>query len=75
MLLKRYGNAVKRGWIKRQMRECFRLCRGDCERGYDFVVVVRPHERMSFAEYQRLFFKGMHFIDKKCVDRAAEAGE
>ena len=36
------------------LRESFRLMQQDLPKGYDFVVVVRPHEPMNLAEYQRL---------------------
>ena len=64
---KRFGNAVRRNGVKRLLRESFRLCCGDFVRGYDLVVVVRPHDGLCFADYQRLIFKGIGFIDKKCA--------
>jgi ribonuclease P protein component len=35
------GNSVVRNRIKRQVRECFRRCRGALPRGVDFLVIAR----------------------------------
>lgn len=51
---RRVGTAVKRNTIKRRLRDAFRLLQHDLPRGYDLVVVVRPHEAQSLADYQRL---------------------
>ncbi len=51
---RRVGTAVKRNCIKRLLRESFRLMQHDLPRGYDLVIVVRPHEPLRLAEYQRL---------------------
>jgi ribonuclease P protein component len=48
------GTAPKRNRIKRLIRESFRLMQHDFPRGYDLLVVVRPHEPMILAEYQRI---------------------
>ena len=48
------GSAPKRNRIKRLIRESFRLMQHDFPRGYDLLVVVRPHEPMILAEYQRI---------------------
>src|SRR4051812_38897493 len=51
---KRVGSAPKRNRIKRMIRESFRLMQHDFPRPYDLIIVVRPHEMMILAEYQRL---------------------
>ena len=51
---KHVGTAPRRNRIKRMLRESFRLMQHDFPRTYDLVVVVRPHEPMILAEYQKL---------------------
>jgi len=48
------GTAVRRNRIKRLLREAIRLLQHDLPRGYDVIIVVRPHEPMILTEYQRL---------------------
>jgi ribonuclease P protein component len=51
---RRVGTAPRRNRIKRKLREAFRLMRHDFPRAYDIVIVVRPHEPLMLAEYQRM---------------------
>ena len=51
---RRVGTAPRRNRIKRMLREAFRLMRHDLARSYDIVIVVRPHEPLILAEYQRM---------------------
>lgn len=51
---RKVGTAVRRNRIRRLVRESFRLLRHDLPRGYDLVVVVRPHEPLMLADYQKL---------------------
>jgi ribonuclease P protein component len=51
---RRVGTAPRRNRIKRMLREAFRLMRHDFPRAYDIVIVVRPHEPLILAEYQRM---------------------
>jgi ribonuclease P protein component len=51
---RKVGTAVRRNRIRRLLREAFRLMQHDLPRGYDLVVVVRPHEPLMLADYQKI---------------------
>ena len=51
---RKVGTAVRRNRIRRLIRESFRLLQHDFPEGYDLVVVVRAHEPLMLAEYQKL---------------------
>ena len=51
---RKVGGAVERNRIKRMLREAFRLLQHDFPRPYDLVIVVRAHEPLMLAEYQRM---------------------
>jgi ribonuclease P protein component len=36
------------------LREAFRLMQHDFPRGYDLVIVVRAHEPLMLADYQKI---------------------
>jgi len=51
---RKVGTAAKRNRIRRLIREAFRHLQHDLPAGYDLLVVIRPHEPLTLAEYQRL---------------------
>ncbi len=53
-LSRKVGTAPRRNRIKRLLREAFRLSQHDFARGYDLVIVVRPHEPALLADYQKM---------------------
>jgi ribonuclease P protein component len=64
------GTAPKRNRIKRLLRESFRLMQHDLPTGYDLVVVVRRHEPMILAEYQKSMSEIIARLHRAWVGRA-----
>jgi len=51
---RRVGTAPRRNRVKRLLRESIRLLQPDLPKGYDFILVVRPHDPLPLAEYQKI---------------------
>ena len=47
------GNAATRNAIKRKLREAFRLMQHDWPSPHDVVLLVRKHDPLTLAEYQK----------------------
>jgi len=64
---RRVGVAAKRNRIRRLLREAFRHMQHDLPTGYDWVVVVKPHEPLMLADYQRLLSSIMVALHTKAT--------
>ena len=51
---RKVGTAVRRNRIRRLLREAFRHLQHDFPAGYDLLVVIRAHEPLMLAEYQKI---------------------
>ncbi len=50
------GNSVQRNYIKRRMKEMFRLHQGNLAGGFDlWVSIKRPFDRQNAAQVETLF--------------------
>tara|TARA_B100001059_G_scaffold230550_1_gene264933 strand:- start:636 stop:1010 length:375 start_codon:yes stop_codon:yes gene_type:complete len=47
------GGAVRRVRMKRRLRECFRTLKNELDAGFDYIVVVRPHDDSGAPDYER----------------------
>ncbi|MCR1809301.1 ribonuclease P protein component [Haploplasma modicum] len=55
---KKYGNAVERNKIKRQIRSIIRLNQGSIKVDSDFVIVIRPNANiLSYQEIESLIIE------------------
>jgi ribonuclease P protein component len=68
---RKVGTAPRRNRIKRLLRESFRLLQHDFTRGYDLIIVVRPHDPLILAEYQRILSALMVKLHAAWVKRDA----
>jgi ribonuclease P protein component len=63
------GTAAVRNRIKRLLREAFRYLQHDFSRGYDLVVLVRRHQPLMLADYQRALSGAMVKLHKRWSER------
>jgi ribonuclease P protein component len=66
---RRVGTAPRRNRIKRLLREAFRLTQHERPTGYDLIIVVRPHEPLSLAEYQQILLTTTAKLHEKWIAR------
>ena len=50
---KKVGNAVSRNYVRRRIREAFRLAKADLPRGLDIICVAKPEAARSGRDIAR----------------------
>lgn len=68
---RKVGNAPRRNHIRRMLRESFRLMQYDFPASYDLVIVVRSHDPIELADYQRLLTEAVAKLHKTWQRRLA----
>ncbi len=48
---RRVGNSPKRNYVKRRIREAFRVLKGDLPRAFDIICVAKPQGRGRSQDY------------------------
>jgi len=61
---RRVGKAVVRSRVKRMLREAFRLTQHQWSRGFDLVVVVRPHAPATLEQYRQWMEQARRHVEQ-----------
>ena len=69
---RKVGTAPRRNRIRRLLREAFRHLQHDFPAGYDLLIVVRPHEPLLLADYQRILSALMLKLHARWKDKPAD---
>jgi len=62
---KQHGTAVRRGRVKRLLREAFRLIQHELPLGLDIVAIPRPGITPTLELYQHSFLKTIRYLARK----------
>lgn len=62
---RKVGIAARRNRIRRLLRESFRQLQHELPRGYDLLVIVRAHDPLMLAEYQKLIPAILSKLDER----------
>ena len=69
---KRYGNAVRRNWLKRRLREVFRTSRAELPEGLDLIVQPRTNAPLKLDALRQSLISLTRRAAKKLAARTRD---